>query len=121
MIDFDEALSAVLASATPLPSTRVALEDALGYVLSKPEATPHNLPLFDNSAVDGFGVRVGDTAGASDGSPARLELEKNLLIGYTGKSRLSGDIHQNVTEAWKAGDSNTVDAISQRRDWKYLL
>jgi D-glycero-alpha-D-manno-heptose-7-phosphate kinase len=43
----------------------------------------------------------------------RLELEKNLLIVYTGKSRLSGDIHSNVTTAWKSGDANTVDAIKQ--------
>lgn len=42
-----------------------------------------------------------------------LELEKNLLLGYTGKSRLSGDIHQRVTSAWKNGEPETVDAIKQ--------
>lgn len=81
MITFDEALSAVLASAAPLPSMRIALEDALGYVLSEPVATPHDLPLFDNSAVDGFGVYVGNTADASEGSPVRLELEKTIWAG----------------------------------------
>jgi len=40
-----------------------------------------------------------------------LELEKNLVLCYTGKSRLSGDIHKNVTDAYKAKDPNTVDAI----------
>ncbi len=43
----------------------------------------------------------------------RLELEKNLLIVYTGKSRLSGDIHGKVTGAWRAGDPETTDAIDQ--------
>jgi D-glycero-alpha-D-manno-heptose-7-phosphate kinase len=43
----------------------------------------------------------------------RLELEKNLLLIYTGKSRLSGDIHQKVTDAWKAKEPQTVDAIAQ--------
>jgi D-glycero-alpha-D-manno-heptose-7-phosphate kinase len=42
-----------------------------------------------------------------------LELEKNLLIIYTGKSRLSGDIHGKVTGAWKAGEARTVEAIRQ--------
>ena len=32
-----------------------------------------------------------------------LELEKNLVLCYTGKSRLSGDIHKNVAEAFSVG------------------
>ena len=43
----------------------------------------------------------------------RLEIEKNLLVGYTGKSRLSGDIHGKVTGAWKDGNPETCDAITQ--------
>jgi D-glycero-alpha-D-manno-heptose-7-phosphate kinase len=42
-----------------------------------------------------------------------LELEKNLLLGYTGKSRLSGDIHARVTEAWKSGETSTRQAIAK--------
>lgn len=40
-----------------------------------------------------------------------LELEKNLILCYTGTSRLSGDIHANVTQAYRAGDPSTVGAI----------
>lgn len=40
-----------------------------------------------------------------------LELEKNLIVCYTGTSRLSGDIHANVTGAWLAGEPATVRAI----------
>jgi len=43
----------------------------------------------------------------------RLELEKNLLLVYTGKSRLSGDIHSKVTGAWRAREPETTDAIRQ--------
>ena len=42
-----------------------------------------------------------------------LELEKNLVLCYTGKSRLSGDIHKNVTEAFQRGDPDTVGAIER--------
>ncbi len=44
-----------------------------------------------------------------------LELEKNLVLCYTGKSRLSGDIHKNVTEAYKSGHKDTVDAIESMK------
>jgi len=44
-----------------------------------------------------------------------LELENNLVLCYTGKSRLSGDIHKNVTEAFTSGDKETVDAIAMMK------
>lgn len=45
-----------------------------------------------------------------------LELEKNLVICYTGKSRLSGDIHARVTGAFKSGEKETVSAIGEMKD-----
>ena len=39
------------------------------------------------------------------------ELEKSLILCYTGKSRLSGDIHQNVLDAFLGGQKETVDAL----------
>ena len=39
------------------------------------------------------------------------ELEKNLIICYTGKSRLSGDIHEKVKGAFLESEPNTVSAI----------
>ncbi len=43
--------------------------------------------------------------------PIRYELEKNLVLCYTGKSRLSGNIHQNVTTAYKSADPSVRDAL----------
>ncbi len=39
------------------------------------------------------------------------ELEKNLVLCYTGQSRLSGNIHQNVKTAYKSGDASIKDAL----------
>ena len=39
------------------------------------------------------------------------ELEKNLVLCYTGKSRLSGNIHQNVTDAYKDKEAKTRAAL----------
>ncbi len=44
-----------------------------------------------------------------------MELEKNLVVCYTGKSRLSGDIHANVTGAFKSGHKETVKAIADMK------
>ena len=45
----------------------------------------------------------------------RYELEKNLLLCYTGKSRLSGNIHQNVTDAYQAKEPETLNALNNLR------
>lgn len=39
------------------------------------------------------------------------ELEKSLILCYTGRSRLSGDIHQKVTGAYLSKDENTLSAL----------
>lgn len=45
-----------------------------------------------------------------------LELEKNLVLCYTGQSRLSGDVHARVTERFNGGDKNTVGAIEEMKE-----
>ncbi len=81
MISLDEARSAVLDHAEPLPATKATLESALGCVLALPVCTKLDLPSFDNSAVDGFGVHVDDVAGACERSPIRLELTRTVRAG----------------------------------------
>jgi len=39
------------------------------------------------------------------------ELEKNLVLCYTGMSRLSSNIHQNVVDAYLARNKDTLDAL----------
>jgi len=43
---------------------------------------------------------------------AEFLLQKHLVLCYTEQSRLSGDIHQRVTEAFRRGDSSTTRAIA---------
>jgi D-glycero-alpha-D-manno-heptose-7-phosphate kinase len=43
----------------------------------------------------------------------RMYLEKHLLLVYTGKSRLSGDIHSHVWGAFRSGQPQTVNAIER--------
>ena len=39
------------------------------------------------------------------------ELEKNLVLCYTGKSRLSGNIHEKVVGSFLSGDNKTLSAL----------
>lgn len=80
MITIEEALALVLAEASPLPSERRALSEALGGVLSQGLTAPHDLPPFDNSAMDGFAVRAADTAHAA-AAPVALKVVDTVAAG----------------------------------------
>jgi molybdopterin molybdotransferase len=54
MITVQEARAALLASISPLPVKEVALHKASGHYAAQDVHAPHDHPLFDNSAVDGY-------------------------------------------------------------------
>ncbi|MES0874947.1 molybdopterin molybdotransferase MoeA [Sinimarinibacterium thermocellulolyticum] len=60
MIGVDEALSRIAGALPELPAETIATRDALGRVLAAKARTAHPLPLFDQSAVDGYAVRHAD-------------------------------------------------------------
>lgn len=76
MTSFEEALQLVLRHARPLGSEFVALADADGRVLAEIISAPWNLPLFDNSAMDGYAVRSEDCL-----QPTRLRILGSLPAG----------------------------------------
>ena len=60
MPTFEVARSMILSSVSPLGVERVELLAALGRVVAEDVAAPWDLPLYDNSAMDGFAVRAAD-------------------------------------------------------------
>ena len=60
MISVDEALTRVLAAATPLKAETVPLVAARGRALAAPLLAAHAQPPFDASAMDGYAVRSAD-------------------------------------------------------------
>jgi molybdopterin molybdotransferase len=60
MPTFEVARSMILSSVSPLGVERVELLAALGRVVAEDVAAPWDLPLCDNSAMDGFAVREAD-------------------------------------------------------------
>lgn len=74
---------ATLCAATPVPDNRetVGLVSALDRVLAASVHADQTLPAFARSTMDGFAVRAADTHGASESSPAYLELIGEVLMG----------------------------------------
>jgi len=81
MLEFEEALARVLA-AVPAPTSEcVSLRDAPGRVLVEQVQAPIDLPIFANSAMDGYAVRAADVASAKPASPVRLRLAGKIAAG----------------------------------------
>lgn len=59
----------------------VPLMESGGRVTAQPVAAAADLPGFARSTVDGYAVRAADTFGASEGLPAYLRLEGEILMG----------------------------------------
>jgi molybdopterin molybdotransferase len=78
MIPLEEAQRFVLELCPPLPPVELALDDALGCVLSETVVATEPVPSFANSSMDGYAVRAGDTAGA----PVSLAVIGAVMAGH---------------------------------------
>ncbi|MFE5408613.1 gephyrin-like molybdotransferase Glp [Microbacterium sp. NPDC056569] len=77
----EEHLADVLAAAVPLPGERVALAAAHSRTLQEPVRAAVDIPVFDNSAMDGFAVRFADVTDAAADAPATLRVVADLPAG----------------------------------------
>jgi len=60
MVSYEEALHTILDNVSPVGNEQVPLSEAVGLVLAEAVTTPWDLPLWDNSAMDGYAVRTED-------------------------------------------------------------
>ncbi|QUV80770.1 molybdopterin molybdotransferase MoeA [Chloracidobacterium sp. D] len=84
-----EAQALSLAWIAPVGVERVSLFEAVGRILAETVHAPHDLPPFDNSAMDGYAVVAADTAGASEASPVRLEVSEQVTAGQLPQQAMS--------------------------------
>ncbi len=77
----EEHLALCLAAVAPLPPADVPLLEAVGCVLAGDVVADAPLPAFDSSAMDGYAVRTGDLAGASETQPVVLPVVGDLPAG----------------------------------------
>lgn len=79
----EEVRDTILACVDPLASEEVRLDEAPGRVLRTDLVATDPIPPFDNSAMDGYAVRVEDIARASESNPVTLEVVGHLPAGVT--------------------------------------
>lgn len=81
LLDAAEARERIVASVEALPEEFLALTDACDRVLSRDLRAQLNLPVFNNSAMDGYAVRSADLREAAEENPVALTLVKVLRAG----------------------------------------
>jgi molybdopterin molybdotransferase len=85
MISVKEAQQRILSHFEPLETTTIALELALGRVLTQPIHSGMDLPLFNNSSVDGFALRAEDVPEI----PASLDVVADIPAGNVASISIS--------------------------------
>jgi molybdopterin molybdotransferase len=82
------------------PATAADLRDAEGLVLAAEVTAALSLPVFDNSAMDGYAVRADEVASATPESPVKLPVAADIPAGRIDVPALGpGSAHRIMTGA----------------------
>jgi molybdopterin molybdotransferase len=73
----------IMLETPPVGTEVVALREASGRVLAAPFAAPEDLPVHARSVMDGYAVRAGDVAAASEHAPSVLRVAGVVPMGAT--------------------------------------
>lgn len=110
MLSFQEALEQLLAAARPVEEIRhLPLNAARGRVLAAAQQATIDVPPLDNSAMDGYAVRVADIAGPG----ARLPVSQRIIAGSVGEPLAVGTAARIFTGASVPAGADAV--IMQER------
>ncbi len=100
MITLEEAQAIILRKTQVLSTLVVPHAKSLGYALSEDIYASTDVPSFDNSSVDGYGVKIADVDNASN-APVALTLSHTVHAGETTRKQLcSGETFKIMTGAF---------------------
>jgi molybdopterin molybdotransferase len=88
VIPVEEHVRRILDTVAALSPIDVPVEQAQDCVLAEDVVSPLDLPGFDNSAMDGYAVKVADVAAATEDSPVTLPVVGDIPAGSTDRTRL---------------------------------
>jgi molybdopterin molybdotransferase len=110
MISVKEAQKRILSHFEPLGTTYIPLDAALGRMLTQPILSGMDLPLFNNSSVDGFALRAEDV---SD-TPASLDVIADIPAGSIANISISkGQAARIMTGAPIPDDADAVVMVEE--------
>ena len=81
-VTIEKALELIYTNIKQKPVKIIPIEEALGTVLAQDIVATHNLPPFDNSAMDGYAVKVADSA-------KDVKVTHTIFAGDDSKEELS--------------------------------
>ncbi|MES2625506.1 MAG: gephyrin-like molybdotransferase Glp [Pseudomonadota bacterium] len=91
-----DALQYVLAAVKPTQTVlEIPLSDALGSVLAQTMRANIDVPAYDNSAMDGYALKVSDV----DSVGTRLPMSQTIAAGHPGQTLAAGSIARIFTGA----------------------
>lgn len=85
LVPYEEAVARIVGSFEPLDAVDFPVGDALGLVIAESVTSEHDVPGFDNSAMDGYAIVSADTTGTT---PVTLKLVDDLPAGTVGTARI---------------------------------
>ena len=105
---------------SPMPAETVPLDRALGRVTAAPVWARTSSPHYHAAAMDGVAVRAGETLGATETSPLRLEVERQAVWVDTGDPRPAGFDAVIMLEHLQEIDASTIEIMSSVAPWQHV-
>src|SRR3954470_6184198 len=128
LLSVDEALAQLMAGAAPGSDVEaVPAREATGRVLARAQRSTMDVPPMDNSAMDGYAVRLADLQGNT-----RLKVGQKIMAGSVGKALSNGTAARIFTGApippgadaivmqeycSVEGDEVVVKKLPQKNEW----
>ena len=88
MLRVEDAQKEILSKIKVLEEIKIPLIDSTNYVLAENIIANTNIPEFNNSAMDGFGVLSTDISNASQENPTILNIQETIPAGKIPKNKL---------------------------------
>ena len=120
MLSVEEALQKILDEVDILEEKTVPILELLGQVLAEDIKSDINVPPLDNSAMDGYAVRSGDTVGASEKTPKYLRVIDTVMAGSISKKEvIPGTAVRIMTGAPVPGGADSVVQFEKTDEEKH--
>jgi len=91
LLSVEQARERILSQLNPVTTESIKLDECGNRVLGRDVIASTDLPLFDNSSMDGFAVRAADVADATNASPRSLHVVADIPAGTPSKIILAPD------------------------------
>jgi len=83
LLSVEQARTRILSQIQPVTTEIVSLAESANRVLAMDIVAADDLPLFDNSSMDGFAIRAADSSSAMPASPLTLRVVADIPAGST--------------------------------------